>query len=54
MTTVLSSRDSYLLDKLTQALHVNKVELGQLSNGKLDTICKVKNRAEPSIKRTQA
>ena len=53
MTTVLSSRDSYLLDKLTQALHVNKVESGQHSKGKSNTICKVKNRAELSIKRTQ-
>ena len=54
MTTVLSSRDSYLLEKLTQALHVNKVESGQRSKGKSDAICKVKNRAELSIKRTQA
>ena len=50
---MLSSRDSYLLYKLTQALHVNKVESGQHSKRKSYTICKVKNRAELSIKRTQ-
>ena len=54
MTTVLSSGDSYLLEKLTQALHVNKVESGQHSKGKSDTTCKVKHRAELLIKRTQA
>lgn len=54
MTTVSSSRDSYHLDKITRALHVNKVELGQHAKGKSDTIHKVKNRPEPSVKRTHA
>lgn len=53
MTIVLSSRDSHL-DKITQALHMNKVELGQHSKEKSNTICKVKNEAEQSIKRMQA
>lgn len=47
MTTVLSSRDSYHLDRITQALRVNKVELGQHSKGKSDTVYKVKNGAKP-------
>lgn len=53
MTIVLSSRDSYHLNKIIQALHENKVKLGQHSKVKSDANCKVKNRAEQSIKRMQ-
>lgn len=53
MATVLSSRGAYHLDKITQALHVNKVKPDQHSKVKSDTICKVKKGAEQLIKRTQ-
>lgn len=44
MTIVLSSRDSHL-DKITQALHMNKVELGQNSEKKIKYNLKGKKRS---------
>lgn len=53
MTTELSSRDSYHLDRIAQALRVNKAKLGQHSKVKSGTICKVKAELSKSTKRTQ-